>query len=288
MVQIVTADPLANDNRFQVEGSAGTDNISIGDVNTPLAVTGGSLRAHFELDGFQRLWVRGNAGADVIDNISRVPGVLDGGAGNDTINSIVNDPLSKFVLQKKIVNSQIRDVTLVLGNQGADQLFVGAGAADTVLPAGSVQAAIRAFPDKGITFLIGDLKPGSMQADGRFKSLDVVNPPFGEPGDTYSSSANAFQHGLIALRDFSGSNRARGIFKFGAGDSVKFSTTIAWLKAQIFLVNGKTIKSNQLVQLLSRQLETFTKPVADSGEPEGAMFLAAPLRQPSASRCRRR
>ena len=27
------------------QGSAGTDNISIGDVNTPLAVTGGSLRA---------------------------------------------------------------------------------------------------------------------------------------------------------------------------------------------------------------------------------------------------
>src|SRR5207247_5896809 len=77
IVQIVTSDPLDSDNRFQVEGSAAADKISIGDIGTTLVTSGGQLRAHFELAGFERLWVRGNAGADIIDNISKVPGVLD-------------------------------------------------------------------------------------------------------------------------------------------------------------------------------------------------------------------
>ena len=165
-------------------------------------------------------------------NISRVPGVLDGGRQRHDQLDRQRSAIQIGPPEKDRQQSDQGCGRLVLGNQGADQLFVGAGAADTVLARGSVQAAIRAFPDKGITFLIGDLKPGSMQADGRFKSLDVVNPPFGEPGDTYSSSANAFEHGLIALRDFSGSNGPRHL-KFGAGDSVKFSTTIAWLKRNL-------------------------------------------------------
>jgi hypothetical protein len=274
IVQLDATDAFASpDNRFQVEGSGAADNISIGDIDTALEITGGKLRAHFELDGVQRLWARGNGGSDIIDNISKVPGVLDGGTGNDTINSIVNTLNSKLVLNSKnIPNSTIQNVTLVLGNAGADQLFIGAGAIDGAAPVGSVAAALKSFPDKGITFLVGDYKPGSQQPDGRFISLDVINPgnPPGEPGDTYSSSSNAFQHGFVALRD---SAPARGIFRFGAGDKIKFSSTIAWLKAQIFIGVAK----DNLVKLLAKQLAEFTKPVAASGQAEGESAAPATL-----------
>src|SRR5207244_4175629 len=113
----LTAGPLPNivqindiggiDNRFQVEGTAAADNISIGDIGTTLITSGGPLRASFELAGIQRQWVRGNGGNDVIDNISKVPGILDGGAGDDTINSIVNVANSKLVITPNVLNSTI-------------------------------------------------------------------------------------------------------------------------------------------------------------------------------------
>jgi hypothetical protein len=246
------------DNRFQVEGTAAADNISIGDIGTTLITSGGPLRASFELAGFNRQWVRGNGGNDVIDNISKVPGVLDGGAGDDTINSIVNVANSKLILKQNILNSTINNVTLVLGNLGHDKLFVGSGAVDGPFAAGSVAAALKAFPDKSITFLIGDYKANAV---GNHLIQVVAG---GEPGDTYFSSSSAFQHGFVALKD---TTPSKGIFKFGAGDTIRFSSTIAWLKAQIFV---KASLNNLINGPLSRQLAAYTKVVGPTAEGESS------------------
>jgi hypothetical protein len=268
-----TGDPFESDNRFEIEGSADADKISIGDVDSSLRTSAGPLRAHFELAGIQRLWIRGNAGNDVIDNISHIHGVLDGGAGNDTINSIVDDGSSYLTLNSRdIANSARNDLTLILGNLGQDQLFVGAGAVDQTIARDSVADAVRQFPDTGITFLLGDYTPGGLQANGAFCTL-IPAVSGGEPGDSYSSSARTLQHGFITLGD---DTRAAGVFKYLAGDRIIFSSTIAWLKAQLFV----GVARDNLVTMLGHQLRDDTRPVAASPLPPPP---PAPLLPPPAS-----
>ena len=272
-VDASVGDGPAADNRVQYEGSAGNDTVSIGDIdlNPALVTSAGPMRARVELKGVQRLWVRGNAGNDVIDNISSVPGVLDGGAGNDVINNIVNVSPSQLLFKgNQLQNSVFKNVSLVLGNAGADQLFTGSGGVDGVAAPGSVQAALKAFPDKGITFLLGDYTPAGPANN---PTLVAVAGGAGEPGDRYSSSAAAIQHGFLALKD---TTPARGLFRYGAGlGSIKFSSTIAWLKAQLF-VGIKSV--NQLVNVLQKQLREYTKDVPPSAGPEDAppLPLAVP------------
>jgi hypothetical protein len=255
-VDASVGDGPAADNRVQYEGSAGNDTVSIGDIDLhpALVTSAGPMRARVELKGVQRLWVRGNAGNDVIDNISSVPGVLDGGTGNDVINNIVNvSPSQLLFTGNQLQNSVFKNVSLVLGNAGADQLFTGSGGVDGVAAPGSVQAALKAFPDKGITFLVGDYTPAGSPNN---PTLVAVAGGAGEPGDLYSSSAATVQHGFLALKDTA---PARGLFRYGAGlGSIKFSSTIAWLKAQLF-VGIKSV--NQLVNVLQKQLREYTKDV---------------------------
>jgi hypothetical protein len=257
-------DGPAADNRVQYEGMPSSDVLSIGDIDVhpSLNTAAGPLRAHLELKGVQRLWVRGGAGNDVIDNISSVPGVLDGGTGQDVIHNIVN-VTSQLVFQgKQLQNSLFKNVSLVLGNAGADRLFTGSGAVDGAVAPGSVQAALKNFPDKGITFLVGD---HAVAGPANNPTLVAVAGGAGEPGDRYSSSAVAFQHGFLALKD---TDPARGLFRYGAGlGSIKFSSTIAWLKAQLF-VGIKSVQ--QLVGVLQKQLREYTKDVPPSAGPEDA------------------
>jgi hypothetical protein len=125
-----------------------------------------------------------------------------------------------------------------------------------------VQAALKAFPDKGITFLLGDHTPAGTPNN---PTLVAVAGGAGEPGDRYSSSALAFQHGFLALKD---TLPARGVFRYGAGlGSIKFSSTLAWLKAQLF-VGVKAV--GQLVGVLQKQLREYTKDVPPSAGPEDA------------------
>jgi hypothetical protein len=256
------------DNRLQILGTGGPDNLSIGDINLHASLNSpalGPIRAHIELNGFQRQWIQTFGGDDVIDNISSVVGLLDGGAGKDVINSIVNQT-SSFPLNKKIENSNPKNVTLVLGNEDADKLYVGSGALGGGVPATPLINALRAFPDRSITFLIGDHR---VVAD----KLTIVAANK-RKGDNYASSATAFQHGFIAFGDFTdpapAPNNSLGTFRFGAGDKVKFSTTIAWLKAQLFV--GAAVP--KLLTALNKQVKEYTRPVTDAAgeafaEPEG-------------------
>jgi Dockerin type I domain len=258
----------AADDRFQVLGTAGDDKISIGDIDLHPSLNSpalGPIRAHFELKGVQRLWVQSFAGDDVIDNISSVPGLLDGGAGKDAINSIVNHA-SSFKLAKKIENSVPKNVTLVLGNEDADKLYVGTGFVDNGVAVTPLITALRNFPDLGITFLIGD---HSVVADKL--TAVALNK---QPGDNYASSATFLQHGFIALKDFNDPapalNSSLGNFRFGAGDKVKFSKTIAWLKAQLFV--GAAVPL--LLKSLNTQVAEYTRPVTDAAG-EGSLLMLA-------------
>lgn len=267
IVQVDTAGAQigAADDRFQIRGTAGADKISIGDINLHASLNSpslGPIRAHFELNGFPRQWIQSVAGDDVIDNISSVPGLLDSGAGKDVINSIVNRA-SSFTLAKKIENSVPNNVTLVLGNEDADKLFVGSGAIDNGVAATPLINALRNFPDRSITFLLGD----QFVQGNILKDVPVAK----QKGDNYASSATAFQHGFVAKNDFSdpapAPNASLGLFRFGAGDKVKFSKTIAWLKAQLFV--GAAVPL--LLKSLNKQVQQYVRPVTDaSGE-------AAPL-----------
>jgi hypothetical protein len=147
-------------------------------------------------------------------------------------------------------------VTLVLGNEDADKLFVGSGAIGGGVPATPLINALRAFPDRSLTFLIGDHR---VVAD-KLTAVALAK----RKGDNYASSATAFQHGFVALNDFTdpapAPNSSLGTFKFGAGDKVKFSTTIAWLKAQLFV--GAAVP--KLLTALNKQVKEYTRPVTDA------------------------
>ena len=153
-------------------------------------------------------------------------------------------------------NSIPQNVTLVLGNEDADKLYVGTGFIDKGVVATPLITALKGFPDLGITFLIGD---HSVVAN----TLTEV-PLNKQKGDNYASSATAFQHGFIALKDFNdpapAPNTSLGTFRFGAGDKVKFSKTIAWLKAQLFV--GAAVPL--LLKALNSQVAEYTRPVTDA------------------------
>lgn len=178
-VNASSGDATPLDNRFRVEGSAANDNISIGDIN--LIPNDGYVPSHFELLGFQRLWVRGQGGDDVIDNRSSVPGLLEGGTGNDTLNSFVSHTSQLLLNFANPSSTTIRDVNLLLGGPGSDLLFAGTS---------------DGFSSQ-ISFLIGDYVPGRQQSNGTFTSFDQAL----SHGDTYTSYSEFVEHGLVAVGD---------------------------------------------------------------------------------------
>jgi hypothetical protein len=238
-----------SDNRFQVIGTAAADDISIGDNPSTLIVGGVPLHAQFELKNLNRMWIQGLGGNDTIDNISHVPALLDGGAGNDVINNIVDDPNSKFTLNaKKIAQSTPQQVSLVLGNLGSDKLFTGAGIRDNSQPANPLNTALKDFSDTGITFLMGDHQ--ATKVGGVYKFSQVADANNVAIKDSYFSSSGALRHGFVSIGK---DNAAQGIFAYGAGNSVKFSNTISWLKAQIFVQAGLT----NLITALAKQISFY-------------------------------
>jgi hypothetical protein len=195
------------------------------------------------------MWIQGLGGNDTIDNISHVPALLDGGAGDDVINNIVDDPNSKFTLNgKKIAQSVPKEVSLVLGKLGSDKLFTGAGIRDNSQPASALNTALKNFSDTGITFLLGDHQ--EMKVGGVYKFAQVADANNPAIKDSFFSSAAALRHGFVSIGK---DNAAQGIFAYGAGNSVKFSNTISWLKAQIFVKAGLT----DLLTALAKQVSFY-------------------------------
>ncbi|HEY2759821.1 MAG TPA: dockerin type I domain-containing protein, partial [Pirellulales bacterium] len=257
-----TNNGVHGDNRVMITGTGTVgQNISVGNMQ-PLMVGAQPWRSNFELNNISRIWVVGSSGPDVIDNISRVPALIDGGLGNDVINNIVTDSNSKFLLNsKKIAQSIPTDVSLVLGNVGSDKLFTGSGADD--LPASNqVAAALKSIVDTGITFLIGDYKITGTTNNYSFTPVTLAV-------DTYNSSSVSLRDGLISK----GADGAmQGIFAYGAGDTIKFTNTISWLKAQIFVKAAVT----DLLKALAGEIGFFEDPVK-TGLPE------APPEEPDTS-----
>ena len=166
-------------------------------------------RAEFELSGIQRMWVQTFDQNDSIDNISHVPALIDGGKGNDVIHNLVNDPNSRLQLLKKINQIQPVEVSLVLGNEGSDQLFTGTGIIDKTKPANPINAALQQFGDSGITVLFGDHQVTPLGGNN-YKFTEVAN--IATAKDSYFSSAAQLRHGFITK----GNDRAgEGVFAFG-------------------------------------------------------------------------
>ncbi|MEX2176501.1 MAG: hypothetical protein WD872_19205, partial [Pirellulaceae bacterium] len=233
-----------NDNRFQVEGTGASDNISIGDMDSAL------LGAMFELNQVERLWARGGAGNDVIDNISRTPGLMDGGIGDDLLNAIISTPPKQ--------SGGVQTTTILLGAEGRDKLFAGSGALldNRIIgfrDATGVDAGVplAAYPDQGIVFVTGDYR---LQSPFGNRPLRAVGGG-GTAGDQYASSSAVSKHGVLALRD-NQTNAIRGRFQTIGGDKLRTSSIIGWLKAEL------RITKNQLTKLLgqlNRQVAEYTK-----------------------------
>jgi hypothetical protein len=249
---------LVYDNRFQIKGSLGDDEITIGDETTDA-----SSRSQFEVVNVRRMWVEGRYGNDTIHNrTAEVPALLDGGEAKDaTTNPALADSAltgedDVIISDAQSPMSQLYLSSVLLGNDGKDFLLTRNN--NTSNPVGQILPMWT-------TFLIGDYFINNnvpfinTTPNTPTSRLQVVTNPLipdtpdnmnlraGEAGDRYvtAHTANAPRNRVIARQDIASDTYGPGRFENMAVDLTNL-TVIQWLQGKLNITLSPNGLADQL------------------------------------------